>query len=41
MQEYGISELDAAFKVAERIDRVRGIESPALYSGPDAITGAG
>ncbi|TCL02180.1 conjugative transfer ATPase [Sodalis ligni] len=27
MQQYGISELDAAFKVAEKIDQARGIES--------------
>lgn len=26
----GVSELDAAFKVAEKIDRARGIESPTL-----------
>lgn len=30
MQEYGISELDAAFRVAEAIDRTRGIEPLAL-----------
>lgn len=30
MQQFGISELEAAFKVAEIIDRARGIESPAL-----------
>ncbi|MBN3849442.1 conjugative transfer ATPase [Paraburkholderia sp. Ac-20342] len=30
MQEHGISELDAAFKVAEAIDRARGIEPLAL-----------
>ena len=30
MQQHGVSELDAAFKVAEKIDRARGIESPAL-----------
>ena len=30
MQEYGISELDAAFRVAEQIDRTRGIESLPL-----------
>ena len=30
MQQYGIGELDAAFKVAEKIDRARGIESLAL-----------
>ena len=30
MQQHGISELDAAFKVAEKIDQARGIESPAL-----------
>ncbi len=30
MQQHGISELDAAFKVAEKIDRACGIESPAL-----------
>jgi len=30
MQEHGISELDAAFKVAEKIDRARGIESLPL-----------
>ncbi|WP_436286540.1 conjugative transfer ATPase [Serratia nevei] len=30
MQEHGISELDAAFKVAEAIDRKRGIEPLAL-----------
>jgi conjugative transfer ATPase len=28
MQEFGIGELDAAMKVAERIDRARGIEPP-------------
>ena len=30
MQQYGISELDAAFKVAEKIDRARGIASLPL-----------
>ncbi|WP_408581255.1 conjugative transfer ATPase [Burkholderia cepacia] len=30
MQHYGISELDAAFRVAEKIDRARGIESLSL-----------
>ncbi len=30
MQQYDIGELDAAFKVAEKIDRARGIESLAL-----------
>lgn len=30
MQQYGISELDAAFKVAEKIDRTRGIDSLSL-----------
>ncbi len=30
MQQYGIGELDAAFKVAEKIDRARGIESLSL-----------
>ncbi|MCC7288539.1 MAG: conjugative transfer ATPase, partial [Burkholderiaceae bacterium] len=30
MQQYGIGELDAAFKIAEKIDRARGIESLAL-----------
>ncbi|EIF29983.1 conjugative transfer ATPase [Burkholderia multivorans] len=30
MQQYGVSELDAAFMVAERIDRARGIASLAL-----------
>ncbi len=30
MQEHGISELDAAFRVAEKIDRARGIEPLAL-----------
>ncbi|MCC4113925.1 conjugative transfer ATPase [Aromatoleum toluclasticum] len=30
MQQYGIGELDAAFKVAERIDRARGIDSLPL-----------
>ena len=30
MQQNGISELDAAFRVAEKIDQARGIESPAL-----------
>ncbi|MBF1166377.1 MAG: conjugative transfer ATPase, partial [Dechloromonas agitata] len=29
MQQHGISELEAAFKVAEKIDRARGIEPPA------------
>ncbi|MGR0116408.1 conjugative transfer ATPase [Ralstonia pseudosolanacearum] len=32
MQEYGISELDAAFKVAEKIDCARGIASLSLDS---------
>ena len=32
MQEHGISELDAAFKVAEKIDRARGIASLSLDS---------
>ena len=32
MQQYGISELDAAFKVAEKIDRARGIASLSLDS---------
>lgn len=30
MQQYGIGELDAAFKIAEKIDRARGIEPLAL-----------
>lgn len=30
MQQYGISELDAAIRVAERIDRARGIVMPTL-----------
>ena len=30
MQQYGIGELDAAFKVAEKIDRARGIDSLAF-----------
>ena len=30
MQQYGCTELEAAFKVAEKIDLARGIESPAL-----------
>src|SRR3546814_19588780 len=30
MQQYGCTELEAAFKVAETIDQTRGIESPAL-----------
>ncbi|UXS01853.1 conjugative transfer ATPase [Agrobacterium tumefaciens] len=30
MQQFGISELDAAFKVAEKIDRARGIDSLPL-----------
>ncbi|MCB2005602.1 MAG: conjugative transfer ATPase [Rhodoferax sp.] len=30
MQQYGIGELDAAFRIAERIDRARGIQSLAL-----------
>ena len=30
MQQYGCTELEAAFKVAENIDQARGIESPAL-----------
>ena len=30
MQEHGIGELDAAFKVAEKIDRARGIASLPL-----------
>ncbi|VFR56249.1 Type IV secretory pathway, VirB4 components [plant metagenome] len=30
MQQHGVSELDAAFKVAEKVNRARGIESPAL-----------
>ncbi len=30
MQQFGISELDAAFKVAEKIDRARGINSLPL-----------
>lgn len=30
MQQFGISELDAAFKVAEKIDRARGINSLSL-----------
>lgn len=30
MQQYGISELDAAMRVAERIDRARGIVMPTL-----------
>ena len=30
MQQYGVGELDAAFKVAETIDRARGIESLAF-----------
>ncbi len=30
MQQYGCTELEAAFKVAEKIDQARGIDSPAL-----------
>ena len=30
MQQYGVSELDAAIRVAERIDRARGIVAPTL-----------
>ena len=30
MQQFGISELDAAFKIAEKIDRARGINSLPL-----------
>jgi hypothetical protein len=30
MRQYGIGELDAAFKVAEKIDQARGIASPPL-----------
>ena len=30
MQQHGISELDAAFRVAEKVDRARGIEPLAL-----------
>ena len=30
MQQHGISELDAAFRVADKIDRARGIEPLAL-----------
>jgi hypothetical protein len=30
MQQYGCTELEAAFKVAEKIDQARGIASPAL-----------
>lgn len=30
MQQFGISELDAAFKVAEKIDRARGIDTLSL-----------
>jgi len=30
MQQFGIGELDAAFKVAEKIDRARGIASLPL-----------
>jgi len=33
MKQHGISELEAAFKVAERIDRARGIEPLAFDSG--------
>ena len=32
MQQHGISELDAAFRVAEKIDRARGIEPLVLDS---------
>ncbi len=37
MQQYGISELEAAFKIAERIDQARGIESLPLddLDGPE------
>lgn len=31
MRQYGIGELDAAFKVAEKIDQARGIASPPLF----------
>ena len=30
MQQFGVSELDAAFQVAEKIDRARGINSLPL-----------
>jgi hypothetical protein len=31
MQQWGVSELDAAFKVAERIDIARGIDPAQMY----------
>ncbi len=36
MQQFGITELEAAFKVAERIDRACGIASLALDDNAQA-----
>ena len=41
MQEFGIGELDAAFKVAEMIDRARGIEPLAMNANGDLLTVSG
>ncbi|WP_418648960.1 hypothetical protein ACNQFN_06290 [Thauera butanivorans] len=41
MQQYGIGELDAALRIAEMIDRARGIEPLALHTDPDALTAPG
>ncbi|RMX06780.1 conjugative transfer ATPase [Corticibacter populi] len=37
MQQFGIGELDAAIKIAEAIDRARGIESLPMHTGEDAL----
>lgn len=41
MQQYGIGELDAAFKIAEKIDRARGIDPPSLRAEDGAPINAG
>ncbi|THF64860.1 conjugative transfer ATPase [Pseudothauera nasutitermitis] len=38
MQQFGISELDAAIKIAEAIDRARGIESLSMHTDEGLLT---
>src|SRR3546814_19725681 len=38
MQPHGISELDAAFRVAAKIDRARGIRSEARSVGKECVS---
>lgn len=41
MQAFGISELDAAYKIAEQIDRARGIEPFSMHGDEGLLTALG